>query len=116
MNGRRLTIGLAVSAIGCPFVVYVAAYFALVQKFNAVVDLQSVSWSHNYGNDLLFSTHVDWFFQPMHYLDRTWIRPGYWHRESPGPNVSTNDPTNRHPHRWSRTNQHRYNSPLGASP
>ena len=81
MNGRRLSIGLAIVAVMAPAVLYVSAYFALVRRGMGQVSHFAITWSPAYSRDPFFSRRVSAYFRPIHSLDRKWLRPEFWHKE-----------------------------------
>jgi len=81
-NGRRLTIALAVLAVVFPAVLYVVAYFAMVERGTGWGSLSHTTWHPSYTGDFEPSGRLRIFFQPLHHVDRTWVRPDYWEQDN----------------------------------
>jgi len=84
-SGRQLTIALAILAIVFPIVLYVAAYFVIVERGTAWGSLSHTTWFPSYSNDSELSGRLRVFFGPLHHTDRKWLRPDYWEQDTPKP-------------------------------
>ena len=72
---------------------YVGAYYASVDQI--VTEYRGIASASEFyvvtiGGKWI---HVEPFFRPMHWIDRTWIRPTHWNPSSPvNPPAPSDDP------------------------
>jgi hypothetical protein len=78
---RNLSTIAAVAAVLVlivPPCVYVVGYFATVEHSVGISIGGSTSWSPGYRAFESSQMGAGIVFHPIHWLDRNWIRPGYW--------------------------------------
>jgi hypothetical protein len=79
MNGRRLTIAVAVLA--CLPLLYLAMYFIVARRGGGIGGGGLMCWTATYWP--LPDQPGRALFQPLHRLDRNWLRPDYWNEPRP---------------------------------
>jgi hypothetical protein len=71
---------LAALLLGLPPLVYVVGYFATVQQHTGRLNISTTygAWDPCYPALDSLPIEADTIFGPMHWMDKTWIRPAYW--------------------------------------